>query len=345
MLTYQDVQGQLPTTRHLLLGNGFSMGCDSVFSYPNLFERAKEQGLSSEAVKVFEYLGTNNFEGVLRRMDDMSVFLEIYGGGDQILEFKRRLAKDWDLVRNCLIQSVASSHLSHPGTIPKAKLAACVEFLKGYENIFTTNYDLLTYWVTRVAQEDHGVQFQDGFRSPEGEPDSEYLVFSERIGRNRGLLFLHGALHLFVEEGETRKYSWKRSGKRITDLVASGFEERRYPLFVAEGNHKQKLAQIHSNDYLSYCLGRFEGIQNPLIIYGHSLGASDQHVLDAMVGAPKLAKVYIGLFGKPEDATNAKLRHSSDALIARRKALQAMDKRYVDLSIHFYSSESVQPWG
>jgi len=35
LLKYEEVLERLPATKHLLLGNGFSIGCDKIFSYPN----------------------------------------------------------------------------------------------------------------------------------------------------------------------------------------------------------------------------------------------------------------------------------------------------------------------
>jgi len=70
ILTYDEVLAKLPDTKHLLLGNGFSIACDPIFNYPNLFDFAKKKGLTKHVQEVFNYLGTNNFEGVMRLLDD-----------------------------------------------------------------------------------------------------------------------------------------------------------------------------------------------------------------------------------------------------------------------------------
>ena len=65
ILDYSDVLRELGGGRaFVLLGNGFSIGCDPVFSYGRLYDAAKNAGLSENAQAVFDYLGTNNFEGV-----------------------------------------------------------------------------------------------------------------------------------------------------------------------------------------------------------------------------------------------------------------------------------------
>jgi hypothetical protein len=67
ILTYADVRQALgKRTAYLFLGNGFSIACDPIFSYESLFAAAVEAGLSARAQAVFERLGTNNFEGVMR---------------------------------------------------------------------------------------------------------------------------------------------------------------------------------------------------------------------------------------------------------------------------------------
>ena len=54
--------------RHLLLGNGFSIACEpKIFTYGSLFERAKPD-MSGELLRVFERLGTTDFEEVIRAL-------------------------------------------------------------------------------------------------------------------------------------------------------------------------------------------------------------------------------------------------------------------------------------
>jgi hypothetical protein len=72
-LTYQELLAALPERGrvHLLLGNGFSIACDPIFRYASLYDAAVEAGLSARAQQVFARHGTNNFEGVLRLLEDI----------------------------------------------------------------------------------------------------------------------------------------------------------------------------------------------------------------------------------------------------------------------------------
>lgn len=64
--------------RHLLLGNGFSIACfPKIFPYSSLFEEAKS-GLPDEVIKVFETLGTTDFEAVTRALQSSAAIAPIY---------------------------------------------------------------------------------------------------------------------------------------------------------------------------------------------------------------------------------------------------------------------------
>ena len=145
-------------TSHLLLGNGFSIGCDPCFAYGSLYDRAVAAGLSPRAQQVFEHMGTNNFEGVMRLLRDGSWLAETYGLVDH--DGSEMLA-DLEIVKDALVQAIADSHLDHSGLVSDAKKRSAARFFGPYHNIFTTNYDLLPYWVILAA--DGRPDYWDGF--------------------------------------------------------------------------------------------------------------------------------------------------------------------------------------
>jgi hypothetical protein len=277
LLTYNDVMTECgSSTRHILLGNGFSIGCDEVFRYPKLYDYAVKKGLSEKAQKLFAYLGTSNFEGVLRLLDDTKFVSEVYelvgcnSGKD--------IDADLALIKNILVEVIAENHLDFPSMVSDEKKNCCAGFLRDYKHIFTTNYDLLLYWM--LMHDLNNVAFSDGFR--DAEDDHDILIFAAKLADDRGVLFLHGALHLFVAGGEVRKHSWNKSGVPILDLVRNGVRNKQYPLFIAEGDGEKKKDQIVRNGYLSYAWSKLKKIEAPLIVYGHSLSSSDSHVTDAI---------------------------------------------------------------
>jgi hypothetical protein len=326
-------------TVHLLLGNGFSIGCDPIFSYGRLYDAAITAGLSARAQHVFDRLGTNNFEGVLRLLDETRWIGEIYGLSEIGIA---AIETDSQIVKDTLVQAVANSHLDHAGLVSDEKKSSALKFLSRYKNVFTTNYDLLLYWVV-MAGNPH--PFADGFRPPEDDADATYLVFTERLGNTPGMYYLHGALHFFLAGGELRKHSWVRTGTRLTDLIRTGLAQGQYPLFVAEGTPERKLDQIQRHGYLWYCLDKLARIKSPLVIYGHALGPSDAHIVNTIVDNPELPEVIVGLHGDPSSVGNKAIIMSCDQMVARRETRRARRRSVVPLSVRYFQTESASVWG
>ena len=337
VFTYQDVRQRIgPGRSYLLLGNGFSIACDPVFRYGSLFEAAVQAGLSDRAQQLFERMGTNNFEGVMKLLEDAHWIARTYGlvPGDS-----SDMMVDLEVIKRTLVEAIASSHLGSPGDIDEGRKSSAARFLLPHHIVFSTNYDLLLYWVAMHAGDPP--PFEDCFRADQDDPDAPYLVFSQRLGDHRGVLYLHGALHLYLSDGELRKHSWTRTGQRLTELIQSGLREGQYPLFVAEGTPEKKLQQIQGSGYLWYCLDKLRNIQSPLVIFGHSLGASDGHILDSIAASRKLPAIYVGLHGDPESPSNLAIKASAQRIADRRTQLHG---RTTPLQVYFYDSDSIRIW-
>lgn len=338
LLDYTAVRQKLDGhTSYLLLGNGFSSACDPVFRYPSLYEAALAAGLSERAQKVFDYLGTNNFEGVMRLLDDAHFVARTYGliTGDQ-----SGMRDDVATVKAALVRAVAASHLAHTGEVPDEKKASALVFMQPYKIVFTTNYDLLAYWVNMSREK--GPQFGDGFRPDEADPEGPSLVFSEKLGASKGMLYLHGGLHLFTSpKGALHKHSWKREGKPLMQLILESLARGQYPLFVAEGSPEKKLEQIRKNAYLFYALGKFGRIESPLVTFGHSLGSSDGHISDAIASNEDIKAIYVGLHGAEDDPRRIDTRNAA-VQIAHRWGERRFKK---DLDLYFYDSATAGCWG
>lgn len=341
VLTYQDAVAALPAGRkHILLGNGFSIACDPVFRYASLYDAAISAGLSERAQRVFQRLGTNNFEGVMRLLEDAHWVAQAYG---LLSSSDSEILKDVEIVKRTLVEAVANSHLPHSGSLSDDKKAVARAFLEPYYNVFTTNYDLLAYWVNMSARA--GAIWGDGFRADAEVPDARYVVFTERLGNDRGLFYLHGALHLYVEHGELRKHTWSRTGIPLTRLIAAGLAEGSYPLFVAEGTAEKKLEQIQRSGYLWYALDKFARLSSPLVVFGHSLGDSDGHIANAVADNGDLRQVLVGLHGEPKSAPNQAIYASTLRITARREQLARRRSRIKPIEFVFYDSATAKPWG
>jgi hypothetical protein len=112
-------------------------------------------------------------------------------------------------------------------------------------------------------------------------------------------------------------------------------------LFVAEGTPEKKLQQIQGSGYLWYCLDKLRNIQSPLVIFGHSLGASDGHILDAIAASRKLPAIYVGMHGDPESPSNLAINASAQRIADRRTHLHG---RTTPLQVYFYDSDSIRIW-
>jgi hypothetical protein len=130
LLAYQQVVERLPNGRaHLLVGNGLSIECDPVFAYTSLFQKAVDSGLSERAQRVFEGLGTNNFEGVMRLLSDTHWVARTYGlvDGDT-----SEMLADVDVVKRALVEAITQSHLPHAGAVLPERKAAAAAFFQPY---------------------------------------------------------------------------------------------------------------------------------------------------------------------------------------------------------------------
>jgi hypothetical protein len=319
---------------HLLIGNGFSIACSPLFQYKNLYEQAVEQGLSERAVSLFTKLGTNNFEGVMHLLENSDWVARLY---NLISTPESKLLEDLEIIKETLVRSVANSHLENTGDVSEERKNSAGEFIQRFFNVFTTNYDLLLYWVTRHCNSPH----EDGFRADEIEPDAPYVVFAKRLKNKPGIFYLHGALHLFTNNGELRKQCWSRTGIPLINLIKIGLSRKRYPLFVSEGSPEKKLDQIQRVGYLWYCLEKLKDIEGGLVIYGHSLGSSDIHILNAIKNNHAIREIYVGIHGDINSAENQRITSSARLLFAKRQFRGAEIERL----IQFYQSETANVWG
>lgn len=343
LLSYEQVNASISgKTSHLLIGNGFSIAYSSKFSYDSLYEVAVENGLSDNAKKVFKKLGTNNFEAVLKLLENLSWAMQVYY---DVSDKGQKINDDIKVIKETLINSISQSHLNHSGEVKDSCKQSAQNFLRPYKNIFTTNYDLLLYWVNMSYP--NRPFYGDGFRSEYENPDANYVVFSEHLRENPGIFNIHGGLHLYFSDGEIKKHCWSRTHKPLMELIRESLDNDRYPLFVAEGLPDKKLEQINSNAYLAYCLSKFSRIENRLVVLGNGLAMSDKHICDVISDNVKLKDVYVGLYGSPDSQHNKETLNSCQAILDRRAIINRNlpNKKKGELVIQYYDSATADIWG
>lgn len=299
--------------KHLLLGNGFSMSYDSgIFSY-NALSKFLENLENDILQKLFQIIKTSNFELLMEQLDNVAQIAEVFGADKTVVQ---NIRKATETLKENLIDAIKELHPEHVFALPDEKSKACASFLNEYlannGNIFTTNYDLLLYWVLMRNQMD---RIGDGFGRETDETDEwiepEDREWSElRWGKNsdtQSIYYVHGALHLFDTGINVIKEEYT-SEHVLLENVKARMAEKEYPIFVTAGNGEEKLSHIRHNRYLSYCYDKLSNIDGSLICFGFGFGNYDEHIIAAINKAAKkrkdengnwlpfLMSVYIGIY-------------------------------------------------
>lgn len=320
--------------KHLLLGNGFSIACrPEIFAYGKLFEQADFSKISNTAKFAFRGLGTQDFEKVIKALRDASAIVEAYGGSP---EFYSTLKADADGLRELLVQTIANTHPAWPGELSEDEYKSCRSFLKDFDTVYTLNYDLLLYWVQMHTEDGDHPKSDDGFRKPEDDFDSAYVVWEPDQSHGQNMWFLHGALHVFDSGTEIQKYTWANTGVRLVDQIRNALSKNYFPLFVSEGTSTEKYERIRHNDYLAKAYRSFSAIQGALFVFGHSLAENDDHYLRC-IQRGKISHLYVGLFGDPNSTPNK--------FIVRRANQLANGRRPKNpLKVSFYDASTANVW-
>jgi hypothetical protein len=330
ILEYNEIKAMAEDvkTASLLLGNGFSIALDSRFNYQSLFDRARENGLNERTEKLFARVGRGDFEGALRVLDDGEWIAKTYDlAGVDIDE----LQADGERIRAALAAAVKDSHIDHAGDLDANAARSARRFLAPYRSVFTTNYDLLLYWVVMSMKE--AARLDDGFRFASGDP-----IFAGWDSASRSMHHLHGALHFYWDEEGLRKHSWRESGHRLKDAIADGLKGKRYPHIVAEGLSEKKLGKIRRSHYLSACYERLK-LATPLVVsLGFSFADNDEHIAIAIANNASLTRLCVGLHGDPDNASNR-------GIMSRvTRAIEGRNKALSKLEVSYFDSASASPW-
>ncbi|MCQ4346758.1 DUF4917 family protein [Pseudomonas stutzeri] len=292
-------------TKSIILGNGFGLSYDLAFGEGNFsWSTLLELCDIEEGAPLFALLGDCNFDFELahQKLTNAVAILERYAPGNELIQVIEREIQE---LRDQLIVAVANSHpqsfnidfTTDEGKVKKAKIEACREFLRGFSNVFSLNYDLLLYWVRCFENNYLG---QDSFDKIDGE-----LVFVPDEDAN--FLFPHGALFLFRDGVGAIK---SKSGKaypilaRVQENIANGH----FPMCVSEGTGEQKLKAIRANSYLLYAYKRIEECAGTIFTFGCSFFEDkDSHIIKAMVKSP-CSKIVVGEY-KPTEESFHRLSH------------------------------------
>ncbi len=260
LLDWSSIENRFRDT--LLVGNGASLAVWEQFRYASLYRRA---ALTIRDRRLFDDLGTTNFEGVL---EALRIGRLVCGNAGHPT---RALFDQYRRVRRALVRAVGATHI--PWTVvPDESLRQINQALRQYDYVFSTNYDLLIYWAM-MSRQARG--FRDYFWGPDNSFDPTDVATSGSLTR---VLYLHGGIHLYrAEDGS--------ACKRVADdanLLEVFATSRDVPLFISEGTYGDKLAAIRRSDYLSFAYESLAQECDRLVIFGHGLTAQDRHLRDVI---------------------------------------------------------------
>lgn len=342
--SFDDVLGSIRknTDRefHLLLGNGFSMAYDpEIFSY-NALHAFIENIEDDELSKILSVIKTRNFELIMQQLDNLSALVDAFNGGEIL---KQKIDSASEKLKNSLLKAVQALHPEHVFKVPEEESAACSKFLNIFlgrsGKVFSTNYDLLLYW---ILMRNKAIKHSDGFgRDAENyEPGiaSENIEWSELFwGRNKetqNVFYLHGALPFFDAGTEIVKEEYDHSAY-LLEKISGRMAQGEYPIFVTAGNGEEKLAHIMHNHYLSNCYDNLSEITGSLVTFGFNFGPYDEHIIEAINRAakngmkefPKLVSVYIGVYSDQS-----------------RKHIEQIKSKF-KVKVRVFDAKTVDVWG
>ncbi|PHR22447.1 MAG: DUF4917 domain-containing protein [Hoeflea sp.] len=335
--SFEDCLKRAGARKHVLLGNGFSIALKpDIFSYGSLFSKADFSSVPY-AQAVFEALGTQDFEAVIRLLVDMAKILACYKESSP--ELVEQIEKDASAIKTILANAIALNHPDRPYDIDNEQYAACRAFLVNFDHIYTLNYDVLLYWALMHDDVDElNIRCDDGFRHPEGNEAAPYVSWQD--SNSPTVHFLHGALHIFDAGYEITKYTWSKTDIPIVEQVRSALDEEKYPLFVAEGHSHDKLDKIMHSAYLHKALRSFSSISGSLFVFGHSFDDNDDHVL-RKVPEGRISDLFVGLFGDPDSESNRRIIAKAFSFADFRAETPRKNK----LSVHFFDVDTAKVWG
>ncbi len=325
---------------HLLIGNGFSMSYDpKIFSYNALHDFIEDLD-DADLLKILRVIETKNFELIMQQLDSFAMIIESLGGDNKL---KKKVATVSMKLRTGLLEAVKSLHPEHVFKVPEKASERCSRFLRVFlesgGKIFSTNYDLLLYW---ILMRNNVNNHCDGFgrrREDSGEfVPAEEQQWSELIwGKHRAeqnVFYLHGALPFFDDGVDVIKEEYDGQSnllQKISDRMKKG----EYPVFVTGGDGRQKLSHIMHNHYLAHCYDSLCTVTGSLVTFGFGFGQYDEHIIDAINRATKsgakepskLWSLYIGVYSDED-----------------RMRVRQIESRF-KCKVHIFDTKTVNVWG
>ena len=349
--------------RHILLGNGFSISFDNQFHYFSLTNSLDKH--LRDLISRYYY----NPETAMNHCDT-------HQNKDNIKIKKEN-------IRTEIINKIIDLHPRSFFDIDQQYTENCYKnLLQHFNKIFTTNFDLLLYTVTihckYLTQEKHALS--DGFYNQHDGDNKDKLIYRGQRDTSdaASVLYLHGAIHLFVDQKEVeynsplfpilstpnkfiiddpntvvKLKSDEKNKTLINQIKVIIDNQERSPLVIFAENYNQKVLEIQSHSYLTKVYNLFKGKGNGknkiksrcLFIFGHSLNSElDKHLAHEIQISNNIDYIFYGIHKmafKTKNELDKEIERIDDLFILKAYSADIRNRR----KLYFYDTSEMDIWG
>ncbi|GMA99994.1 DUF4917 family protein [Pelosinus sp. IPA-1] len=323
----------------LILGNGASIAVSDCFFYSKLFDMACSNSiLDCNSRELFEKLDTTDFELVLNKLRQASIINNVLD-----LDNDNVALKTYDSIRKALINVVKENHVKHGDVL--FKLFNIKKFMEQFKTVISLNYDLLIYWAMMSNNFEANYKMKDCFtaKMDDGNLGFDYETQKYRSGyggvSDPTLVFYpHGSLILATNDNNEELKITVSSQNNLFEEISEKWSKNYVPLFVSEGDSKQKLRTIKRSSYLNYVyenilvdLGKFA------VIYGWRLAEQEEHLVNRIFHKNGVSKVMISIYISEKSSVND-IRDEQDRII------NLLKRRNKEIEVKFFNASNENCW-
>lgn len=308
---------------NLILGNGASMAVHRGFGYGDLYQEAKNRDCLGDAEIVFEEFDTSDFELVLRHLLHSLIVIEalsLKGNGVD------KIKAAYTSVRDALITTVQATHVSYD--IAAVSFDQISNFLRGFETVFSLNYDLIVYWAIQYHNRKKPYSFKDCFERGGffGDNWQDKRDSYNGVKEPTLVFYPHGNLVLGLNNDSLESKIAVSSQQNLLEQVFDEWRNGVVPLFVCEGTAESKIQSIQSSNYMSRVY--YEPLtekSESLVLYGWAMGEQDNHIVKRAISS-KPSRIAISVYGADQDLMY-KARRKFESLIDSGSTLEFFDSQ------------------
>ena len=319
----------------LILGNGASISVNDCFYYDSLYARVCKNGmLGPNSMELFKVLETTDFELVLNKLRQASIINKALNVDNNNIALKM-----YDNIRNALINAVKETHVKFNDVI--LQINNIKNFMGQFKTVISLNYDLLVYWAIMDSNYGKPHKLKDCFTKNIGNGNMgfEYDIKKLRkpykgVSDPTLVFYPHGNLMLATnannEEFKIKLSTQNNLFKEISDKWGKNY----VPLFVSEGNSKQKLTAIKRSSYLDFI---YENILVDLgkvaVVYGWKLAKQEKYLINKIFHKNGIEQVFISIYLEDKSSVDD-IKAEQDQIISLLK------RRKIDIEIKFFDVSS-----